>query len=55
MHATPEQVAWTHGYDAARQTAYQAGYQAALADVLRAFDRGGQEAALAWIEANQHA
>lgn len=51
MKATAAQTAWTRGHDAG----YQAGYQAALDDVLAAYERGGQDAALEWIETNQMA
>ena len=38
-----------------RDTAmFQKGYQAALIDLQRALDQGGEEAAQVWIDTNKH-
>jgi len=37
------------------QEQFAAGYQAALADIARELDQGGEAAARVWIEANRRA
>jgi hypothetical protein len=37
---------------ASNQQSYQAGYQAALADIARALDEGGEDGARQWIASN---